>query len=289
MRNHEIDLENKLQVRLMQGRELARCIDWAAQEGWNPGLHDSETFFAADPEGFLLAELHGEPVGMISAVRYGHGFGFIGFYIVLPEFRGRGYGLSLWNAAIERLNGRIIGLDGVVSQQDNYRKSGFSLAYKNMRMQGITGSKGPVSMDVVALDAIDPEQLVQYDAALFPGERATFLRHWVRQTGSITLGYLQKNKLRGYGVIRPCRTGFKVGPLFADDAQAAESLLNALLSRVPGGKQVQFDIATRHDAARDLALSWGMQPVFETARMYTGASPALDLDRQYGITTFELG
>ncbi|MEY4100739.1 MAG: hypothetical protein RL300_1910 [Pseudomonadota bacterium] len=273
----------------MQQHELAKCLDWAAQEGWNPGLHDSETFFASDPEGFLLAELHGEAVGMISAVRYGSDFGFIGFYIVRPEFRGRGHGLLLWNAAINRLKGRLIGLDGVVAQQDNYRKSGFLLAYNNMRMQGTTGSKGPVSEDVVALDAVEPWRLVQYDAAMFPGERATFLRHWVGQTGSVALGLLQQNTLRGYGVIRPCRTGFKVGPLFANDTQAAASLLNALLSRVPGGEQVQFDIAAGHDAARDLALSWGMQPVFETARMYTGAAPALDLHRQYGITTFELG
>lgn len=278
-----------LQIRSMQRHELAKCLDWAAQEGWNPGLHDSETFFASDPEGFLLAELHGEAVGMISAVRYGSDFGFIGFYIVRPEFRGCGYGLLLWNAAINRLKGRLIGLDGVVAQQDNYRKSGFLLAYNNMRMQGTTGSKGPVSEDVVALDAVEPWRLVQYDAAMFPGERAIFLRQWVGQTGSVALGLLQQNTLRGYGVIRPCRTGFKVGPLFANDAQAAASLLNALLSRVPGGEQVQFDIAAGHDAARDLALSWGMQPVFETARMYTGAAPALDLHRQYGITTFELG
>lgn len=273
----------------MQKHELANYMDWAAQEGWNPGLHDSETFFAADPEGFLLAELEGQAVGMISAVRYGLDFGFIGFYIVHPEFRGQGHGLSLWNAAMERLKGRIIGLDGVVAQQDNYRKSGFLLAYNNMRMQGVAGSKGPVSKDVVALDVVAPERLMQYDAAMFPGERATFLRHWVRQTGSIALGLVRQNTLRGYGVIRPCQTGYKVGPLFADDTQAAVSLFNALMSSVPAGEQVQFDIAAGHEAARDLALSLGMQPVFETARMYTGAAPELDLHRQYGVTTFELG
>lgn len=32
-----------------------------------------------------------------------------------------------------------------------------------------------------------------------------------------------------------------------------------------------------------------MKPVFETARMYTGAAPDIALARLYGVTTFELG
>jgi hypothetical protein len=33
----------------------------------------------------------------------------------------------------------------------------------------------------------------------------------------------------------------------------------------------------------------GLVPVFETARMYTGAIPPMQLERVYGVTTFELG
>ena len=80
---------------------------------------------------------------MISAVRYGSGFGFIGFYIVRPNFRGQGYGLQIWNAAMARLAGRTIGLDGVVAQQDNYRKSGFVLAWNNARFEGLGGGPRP--------------------------------------------------------------------------------------------------------------------------------------------------
>ena len=55
----------------------------------------------------------------ISAVRYPEDFGFIGLYIVVPEQRGRGYGIQLWNAAMQRLAGCNIGLDGVIEQQEN--------------------------------------------------------------------------------------------------------------------------------------------------------------------------
>ena len=40
---------------------------------------------------------------------------------------------AIWNAAMDSLAGRNVGLDGVVAQQDNYRKSGFRLAYRNVR------------------------------------------------------------------------------------------------------------------------------------------------------------
>ena len=53
----------ELQIRTMRREEVAFAIDLAAQEGWNPGLHDAECFFSADPEGFLIGEMDGEPVG----------------------------------------------------------------------------------------------------------------------------------------------------------------------------------------------------------------------------------
>ena len=63
-------------------------------------------------------------------------FAFLGFYIVRPDLRGRGYGLRIWNAAVDHAGGRTIGLDGVVAQQENYKKSGFRLAYANVRYGG---------------------------------------------------------------------------------------------------------------------------------------------------------
>jgi Acetyltransferase (GNAT) family len=85
-----------LVVRQMTEADLKLALDWAAAEGWNPGVHDAHCFYAADPEGFFLGRLDGVPVGCVSAVRYGTGFGFLGLYIVKAEYRGRGFGLALW-------------------------------------------------------------------------------------------------------------------------------------------------------------------------------------------------
>ena len=50
--------------------ELATLVEWAAREGWNPGLNDAEVFLATDPEGFVAAEINGELIGGGSIVAY---------------------------------------------------------------------------------------------------------------------------------------------------------------------------------------------------------------------------
>ena len=283
-----------LDIRIAARDELNLVLDWAAAEGWNPGLADAVPFHAADPDGFLVARLHGQPVAVISATRYADSFGFIGFYIVRPEARGPGHGWTLWQAAMARLAGRNIGLDGVPAQQENYRKSGFTLAHRNVRYEGRSRGatsleRWPQALGLTQLSAVAPQVLSDYDRAFFPTERRAFLQQWVAQPGTIALGMVQGDALRGYGVLRPCRAGYKVGPLFADTPQIAATLFDGLCASAKEGAPVFLDLPECNAAALELAQQRGMHAMFETARMYTGDAPDLALDRTYGMTSFELG
>src|SRR4051812_27897558 len=136
---------------------------WADREGWNPGRHDGPCFFEADPAGFFVGELAGEPVACISCVRYGEAFGFLGQYIVAPEHRGKGFGLRVWSAGIAHLGSRNVGLDGVLAQVPNYEKSGFHLSHHHIRYGGtITGRSAP---GLVRLDAVPFADVLAYDRA----------------------------------------------------------------------------------------------------------------------------
>src|SRR5262245_58066213 len=136
----------ELRIRAIRPDEIAVAIDWAAAEGWNPGLADAECFGTVDAEGFLIGELDGAPAATISCLNYDDRFAFLGFYIVRGDLRGRGYGLRIWNAAVAHAGARTIGLDGVVAQQDNYRKSGFRLAYANISYaSALSPRRGPQS------------------------------------------------------------------------------------------------------------------------------------------------
>jgi ribosomal protein S18 acetylase RimI-like enzyme len=273
----------------LKGDEVGLAIDWAAAEGWNPGLDDAGCFAVTDATGFFVGRVGEQPVATISVVKYGSTFAFLGLYIVKPEFRGQGYGFALWQAALATAAGRNVGLDGVVAQQDNYRRSGFRFAYRNMRYGGVRGSNAPIDARLVPLSSVPIAEAIAYDRAFFPEERSAFLRCWIAQRNAKALAVIRDGRIAGYGVIRAARTGWKVGPLFADDAGLAEALFHGLSMRVPAGAQVFLDVPEPNAAAITLAERHGMSVVFETARMYTGPFPKLPLDRLFGVTTFELG
>jgi hypothetical protein len=104
---------------------------------------------------------------------------------------------------------------------------------------------------------------------------------------ALALGLLHGGRLLGYGVRRACRDGYKIGTLFADTPDAADTLFGSLCARLPANDPVFLDTPASNPAA--LAERHGLRPTFETARMYAGPAPALATARTYGITSFELG
>jgi GNAT superfamily N-acetyltransferase len=269
--------------------EVGLAVEWAAQEGWNPGLHDARSFHAADPQGFFVGVLGGAPVASISVVKYGASFAFLGLYIVQPAFRGRGLGWALWQHGMASAQGRQVGLDGVVAQQANYRKSGFSLAWRNVRCEGTGGLPAPADPRIVDLSTLPFDAVRAYDRPFFPADRTDFLRTWIAQSDAYAMGCVAGGELQGYGVIRRCRSGWKIGPLFADGEAIAEALFAALAAKAGAGEPVFLDIPEPNAAAVALTRRQGMRMVFETARMYTGVAPEVPLERLFGVTTFELG
>ena len=282
--------ESSYTIRAMTRQEVDIAIDWAAAEGWNPGLYDANCFYAADPNGFLIGLLGDEPIATISVVTYGDSFGFLGFYIVKPEYRGKGYGIQIWKTGLARLGGRTIGLDGVVDQQRNYQKSGFRLAFRNIRYRGTGGGNVSIDPGIVQLSTpVHLDEICAYDRPFFPDSRMQFLKCWIDQPRSTALGIRRNRTLAGYGVLRTCRSGYKIGPLFADSPELAEQLFLALKAHAPEGAPIFLDTPEVNPAAVDLAKRHDMTVAFETARMYTGKSPDLPVNRIFGVTTFELG
>jgi GNAT superfamily N-acetyltransferase len=285
-------MSKSVAIAAMSRPQMAFAIQLAAAEGWNPGWQDAGTFYAADAGGFLMAELEGEPAGCIFAVAYPENFGFIGLYIVVPEFRGQGIGRALWQRAMQRLQGRNIGLDGVVALQETYARSGFKTAYRNVRYSGVTfppPDRLPPGISIVDARTLPMEDLLAYDRRFFPAPREAFLKAWLAQTGGCARALLKEGQLTGLGVLRGCQHGSKVGPLFANDEASGETLLLHLAQQAPLGGAVILDLPEVNPAARRLAESLGMEVTFETARMYTGPAPDVDLAGIYGVTTFELG
>jgi ribosomal protein S18 acetylase RimI-like enzyme len=274
-------------IRPMTARDLRTAIDWAAAEGWNPGLMDDFCFATVDPDGMLIATVDDVPVGCITVVNYDDAFAFLGFYIVQADHRGRGYGMALWQAGMAHAGERLVGLDGVPAQQANYKKSGFVYAWRNLRFAG-EARPAPPDAQLVPLDRSLLDAVEDLDRAVFPAKRLGFLEAWLTADGHIALGHVSDGRIDGFGVLRPCRQGAKIGPIVAPDRATAEALFDGLVARWGGGT-VYLDVPDANPQALALAEDRGFKPMFETARMYTGPAPAVDTARIFGVTTFELG
>jgi GNAT superfamily N-acetyltransferase len=288
---------NELEIRNMTRSEVDELVAWAAHEGWNPGLHDARVFWATDPEAFIAADLDGEMIGGGAITSYNGEFGFMGLFIVRPEYRGRGFGNALWQVRRQRLLDRLrpgasIGLDGVYEMQDYYAQGGFVFSHRNIRFRTEITDPPATSLgdecNTVPLAAVPFDQVLDYDRTCFPAMRPIFLREWISQPDALALGYVRDGRLSGYGVVRRCGEGCKVGPLFADGTLVAEALYTQLAGFGIGGP-LFLDAPENNPAAMAFAAQHRMIEVFGCARMYLGRPPDLAHEHVFGVTTFELG
>lgn len=285
-------LSERLIVRPMRRAEFDTLIRWASNEGWNPGRYDADIFWNTDPEGFIAAELDGELIGGGSIVAYQQQFGFMGFFIIKPEYRGQGLGTKLWLTRRDTLLARLspsaaIGMDGVFEMQPFYTKGGFKFSHRDIRFEGVAQAN-VIPSSLTLLSKVPFDLIVKYDTQHFPAERASFLKAWINQPESRALSLVENGVLRGYGVIRRCHNGFKIGPLFADSAAIALDLFNGLSDHA-AGQSIFIDVPEVNQAAMKMVSDKGMQEVFGCARMYYGSQPALTNNSIFGVTTFELG
>jgi GNAT superfamily N-acetyltransferase len=281
-------MDSALTIRTMTRDEVDIAIDWARDEGWNPGIHDAESFYATDPAGFFIAECEGRCVATAVVTNYDDNFAFGGLFIVTPGFRNRGAGSAIGEYALRHAGKRNLGIDGVLEMAPKYQKrDGFLFAYKNIRFEGTGGGKHNDSL--VPAGEVSQSELLSFDSVHFPAERKAFLSSWLNQPDSRSFAALTRDgAIAGYGTIRRCFSGYKIGPLFACSPAAAEEIFHGLIAWIPG-EPVFFDTPEPNAAAVDIAVRHGMQKVFETARMYTKEIPDLPLEQIFGVTSFEMG
>lgn len=272
--------------------EAHQLGDWAAAEGWNPGLHDIRIAWACDPDAFVALREEARLAGGGTIFRHSPAFGFMGLFIMREDLRRRGLGTVLWQWRRDQLRGRLapgatIGMDGVLEMVPFYARGGFEFAHRSTRFQG-AAPNGHRDRDAVALETLDWRTVLEFDRRHFPATRERFLRQWLLQPGAKGEALVSDGQVRALGLARPCRQGHKLGPVFAETPLLAERLLGSLAVGLDGG-QIQLDVPDTNAAGITLARQFGLAPVFACARLYLGPPPDMASARIFGLTSFEFG
>ena len=213
----------------MKVHELEFAAELTAAEGWvseNP--HTLEGFFLFDPQGCLIAEYRGTPVGMCIATYYGNS-GFIGELIVRPEARRIGVGAALLNQGVGYLKGRgveTIYLDGVVDAVDLYERNGFHKVCRSWRFRG--NLAGKASPRVRRMEVRDLGKVSALDKRAFGADRSFFLRRRWAKFPELSYVLVTAGRITGFILGRKGEDWLSVGPwVMQDQAENPAELLSA--------------------------------------------------------------
>ncbi|KAL9961916.1 hypothetical protein ACROYT_G030952 [Oculina patagonica] len=295
----------EFKIRLIKTEEEFESviINAMVKEGWRPGLKDAECFLACDPISAFVGELNGKPICCITVTKYGNSLAFGGCFYVSKEYRGKGYGRKIYDAAYASAkSSRSIGTSGLLELEELYKRKGFhSLFYGAHLLFHLPTALSCLSkalerspVKIKCIEDVNLEALLAYDTKVFGFKRHAFLSKWFRVTGShARVAINSEGSIVGYTVARPTfvkEEGYKIGPLFADSEPIAEKLLKAVFEELlqQGGPPPVVSIDTPTERATELGERLQGKKLFEHVYMVTNDPPDACFDKWFGHTTTQL-
>lgn len=276
-------MKAEYQIRSLDQNEFSQVISFARAEKWLMGHDDHQLFYKLAEKDFLGGFFEGKLVSTISCINYGE-MGFIGLYIVKPEYRAMGFGLKLFEAALQHLKHcSVIGLDAVIKQIPNYKKHGFVSAYTQNLLIGYV----PYQPNKAVSTEFTFDEVYPLFNQSFPCTRKEFYATWLNYTK--TAVYRDEGRVKGIGSIRLGDNEIgKIGPLIAENAEIAKILIQHL-SHYVSSHQVSICCSSENVMAMKLYESLNFKNTLLSERMYRGPKPSHDLQHIFGSASQELG
>ena len=297
---------DEFKIRLIKTEEEfdSVIINAMVREGWRPGLKDAECFLACDQFSAFVGELNGKPICCVTATKYGDSLVFGGCFYVSKEYRGKGYGRKIFDAAkASAKSSRSIGTSALLEMEELYERKGFRSLFYGAHfifhlptaISCLSEASESSSVKIKCSEDVNLDALFRYDTTVFGFERHAFLSKWLRVTGShARVAINSEDSIVGYIVARPTfvkEEGYKIGPLFADSEPVAEKLLKAVFEELlqHGEPPPVVSIDTPTKKATELGKRLQGKHLFEQVYMVTDDPLDACFDKWFGYTTTQLG
>ena len=295
-------MDNLLSIKPLCDSDIDFVTEIARKEGFAPGVGDLGIYQNTDNQGLWVGWFNDIPIGCIAGVRYNENYGFLGLFLVIEKYRGRGFGLQLWKKAIDHLRDLpCVGLEAAPERISDYSKWGFTISSKTTRWQWlgdgklleVNFSKDDLSnFSFVEGSSIPSHAVEKFDEKREATPRPHFLSNWLHHPAGKVIAIIDnEGQCHGFGRIRPCLLkrgeGWRIGPLMADTPKLLKILLKKLIDSHPG--LIIIDAPGLNNSASKVFNELGFKSESETFRMYRGSQPPVSMNDVYGLACLELG
>jgi predicted GNAT family acetyltransferase len=246
--------------------------------GWNQTAADWQRFLERSPHGCFVAEVDGQVCGTVATIPFDDRFAWIGMVLVDPGYRGRGFGTTLLEKAIDyldELNLSALKLDATPQGKPLYEKLGFRSEYEigrwTLRRSPSDSTKPPRT---AVNESVSPElleRICQYDREVFGADRSFLLKSLHEDAPEFTQAILKTGALAGYAFGRRGSFADHLGPWTAVDTPTARELLGGFLASSSRAIQIT-DCMNAHPATGDLLRSVGFSYARPLIRMFRGSN-----------------
>lgn len=272
-----------LRIRLMTVGDVPLGLRLSAQAGWNQLEADWRRALGLQPDGCLVAEQDGFPVGTTTTCIF-DSIAWIAMVLVDASCRGGGIGTALMKHALAFLGARgvrSVRLDATPLGRPLYLKLGFVEEYALTRYDGQPASgvaSGPRGQEAPTdRTAPDLATLAALDRAITGTNRTGLLRALLADNGAHLRWFDDDQALAGFLLSRPGAKALHIGPCLGSPT-AGQALLADALAR-HAGQRVFVDVPDANRPAVALAQSAGLQAQRPLYRMCRGPAPAEDPTR----------
>jgi GNAT superfamily N-acetyltransferase len=247
-------------IRILTADHLDGALALSTLMGWNQRLEDWRTLVELAPSGCFAALDGDRVIATAIGIDYRR-CGWIAMMLVAPEYRGRGLGGRLLEAAMAALPPDLpIRLDATPLGRPLYERHDFALETSLTRhVRPAVTTDAAIPTEITPLLPADLPKVARIDTAIFGGVRSRLLER-IQSAGS-EYAWRAGDAPIQYCLGRTGRLFDQVGPVAAANPQTAIALVTAALHHADG-KPVVVD---SYDDQRAF-VAWLQSAGFEAQR-----------------------